>query len=228
MRIFVAEDDPVLADGLQQSLRLAGYAVDLVRTGSEADTALLHSVYDLAILDIGLPRLDGFEVLRRLRGRGSAVPVLILTARDSVHDRVKGLDLGADDYLTKPFALQELEARVRALLRRGSGSPTSSITYGQLSYDLTTRRITANSDPIDLSARELAVMESLLLSLGKVVSKEQLVEKLCDWGEQVGFNAIEVYVHRLRKKLEPLNVEIKTIRGLGYLLERTGDTLHDT
>lgn len=224
MRIFVAEDDAVLADGLQQSLRQAGYAVDLVRTGSEADSALLHAVYDLVILDIGLPKLDGFEVLRRLRGRGTVVPVLILTARDAVEDRVKGLDLGADDYLTKPFALQELEARVRALLRRGQSASSAVIPYGPLRYDSSTRQVIVDDTPIELSARELAVLESLLLSTGKVVSKEQLVEKLCDWGEQVGTNAIEVYVHRLRKKLESVGVEIKTIRGLGYLMEKPRDS----
>lgn len=223
MRLLVAEDDPVLADGLQQSLRQAGYAVDLVRTGSDADAALVHAVYDLVILDLGLPRLDGFEVLRRLRGRGASVPVLILTARDAVTDRVKGLDLGADDYLTKPFALQELEARVRALLRRGPGAAAAIILYGPLAYDFAARHVTAHGRALDLSARERAVLESLLLSSGKVVSKEQLVEKLCDWGEQVGTNAIEVYVHRLRRKLEPFDVQIKTIRGLGYLMEKARD-----
>ncbi len=213
----------MLGDGLQQSLRQTGYAVDLARTGSEADSALRHAVYDLVILDIGLPNLDGFEVLRRLRGRGAAVPVLILTARDAIEDRVRGLDLGADDYLTKPFALQELEARVRALLRRGQNASSAVIPYGPLRYDSAARRVMVGETLIELSARELAVLESLLLSTGKVVSKEQLVEKLCDWGEQVGTNAIEVYVHRLRKKLEPAGVEIRTIRGLGYLMEKPRD-----
>lgn len=220
MRIFVAEDDAVLADALQQSLRQAGYAVDHVRSGSEADIALMQPVYDLVILDIGLPRMDGFEVLRRLRGREFKVPVLILTARDRIQDRVKGLDLGADDYLTKPFALQELEARVRALLRRGQGASSPMLNHGHLVYDLTARQAMIEGKPVDLSARELAVLESLLLNAGKVVSKEQLVEKLCDWGEHVGTNAIEVYVHRLRKKLDSIDGEIKTIRGLGYLMEK--------
>jgi two-component system, OmpR family, response regulator len=224
LRVFIAEDDPVLADALQHALRQAGYAVDHVSTGMEADAALLHPLYDVVILDIGLPKLDGFEVLRRLRGRSSTVPVLILTARDAIDDRVKGLDLGADDYLTKPFVLQELEARVRALLRRGQGAPSPTISFGTFTYDLVARRITAGSKPVELSARELAVLEGLLLNAGKVVSKEQLVEKLCDWGEHVGTNAIEVYVHRLRKKLEPLDAEIKTIRGLGYLMEKHRDS----
>ena len=223
MRILVAEDDAVLADALQQTLRQTGYAVDHVGTGSEADAALRHPVYDLVILDIGLPTLDGFDVLQRLRGRGAKMPVLILTARDVVQDRVKGLDLGADDYLTKPFALQEFEARVRALLRRGQGASSSTIHYGRLVYDLTARQVMIENKPIELSARELAVLESLLLNTGKVVSKEQLVEKLCDWGEYVGTNAIEVYIHRLRKKIEPLDSEIKTIRGLGYLMEKHRD-----
>ncbi|MCL6557132.1 MAG: response regulator transcription factor [Burkholderiales bacterium] len=223
MRILVAEDDAVLADGLQKSLRQAGYAVDLSRTGSEADAAVLHEVYDLIILDIGLPKLDGFEVLHRRRNRGIVVPVLILTARDAVEDRVKGLDLGADDYLTKPFALRELEARVRALLRRGQSASSAVITYGPLRYDSSSRQVMANDTPLELSARELTVLESLLLSTGKVVSKEQLVEKLCDWGEHVGTNAIEVYIHRLRKKLESFGVAIKTIRGLGYLMEKPRD-----
>lgn len=213
----------MLADALQQTLRQTGYAVDHARTGSEADAALLHPVYDLLILDIGLPTMDGFEVLHRLRGRGVKVPVLILSARDMVQDRVKGLDIGADDYLTKPFALQEFEARVRALIRRGQGASSPTISFGCLVYDLRARQVMIDNKPIDLSARELAVLESLLLNAGKVVSKEQLVEKLCDWGEYVGTNAIEVYVHRLRKKIEPLESEIKTIRGLGYLMEKHRD-----
>ncbi|MEO1766881.1 response regulator [Thiobacter aerophilum] len=223
MRILVAEDDSVLADALQTSLRQAGHAVDWVGMGSDADTALLHAVYDLIILDVGLPRMDGFEVLRRLRSRGCQAPVLILTARDAVEDRVKGLDLGADDYLTKPFALQELEARVRALLRRGQGGSSAVLACGSLRYDTTSRRVTVDGTAIEVSPRELAVLESLLLNAGKLVSKEQLVEQLCDWGEQVSTNAIEVYIHRLRRKLESASVEIKTIRGLGYVLEKPRD-----
>lgn len=220
MRILIAEDDPVLADGLMRSLRQSDYAVDSVASGDEADHVLLAQPYDLVILDLGLPRLDGFEVLRRLRHRGSKVPVLVLTARDALDDRVRGLDLGADDYLTKPFDLPELEARVRALIRRGQSGGGSVLVHGALQLDTAGRRATLNGLPLDLSARELGVLEVLMHRSGRVVNKEQLAEKLYGWDEEVGANAIEVYVHRLRRKLEPAGVTIRTIRGLGYLLEK--------
>lgn len=220
MRILIAEDDAILADGLTRALRQASYAVDLAGNGVEADHVLSVHDYDLAILDLGLPKMGGFEVLRRLRGRGSRVPVLILTARDALEDRVSGLDLGADDYLTKPFDLPELEARVRALIRRGHAASDAVVEHGPLSYDSVGRRVSVKGVPLDFSARELGVLEMLLRRAGKVVSKDQLVEHLYDWGEHVGGNAIEVYVHRLRKKLEPHDVDIRTIRGLGYLLEK--------
>jgi two-component system, OmpR family, response regulator len=220
MRILIAEDDPVLADGLTRSLRQGDYAVDCVNDGLDADHALISQSYDLAILDLGLPRLDGFEVLKRLRRRSSTLPVLILTARDTLTDRVRGLDLGADDYLTKPFELPELEARVRALIRRGQAGGTSTLMHGKLQLDTVGRRVTANGAPLDLSARELGVLEVLMMRNGRVVSKDQLAEKLYSWDKDVGANAIEVCVHRLRKKIEPANVTIRTIRGLGYLLEK--------
>jgi len=220
MRVLIVEDDPVLADGLTRSLRQADYAVDCVGDGSEADHVLATQSYDLVILDLGLPKLDGFEVLRRLRRRGAKVPVLMLTARDTLQDRVKGLDLGADDYLAKPFDLPELEARVRALVRRGQSGGSATLTHGALTLDVAGRRATLNSDPLDLSARELGVLEVLMMRSGRVVSKEQLAEQLYGWDEEVGANAIEVYVHRLRRKLEPAGVSIRTIRGLGYLLEK--------
>ena len=220
MRILIAEDDPVLADGLTRSLHQADYAVDCVRTGDQADHVLIAQNYDLVILDLGLPRLDGFEVLRRLRHRGSKVPVLVLTARDALDDRVRGLDLGADDYLTKPFDLPELEARVRALIRRGQSGGASILVHGTLRLDTAGRRATLNGAPLDLSARELGVLEVLMHRSGRVVNKEQLAEQLYGWDEEVGANAIEVYVHRLRRKLEPAGVVIRTIRGLGYLLEK--------
>jgi two-component system OmpR family response regulator len=220
MRILIIEDDPVLADGLTRSLRQSDYAVDCVNDGSEADHVLLAQNYDLVILDLGLPKLDGFEVLRRLRRRGSKTPVLILTARDALDDRVKGLDLGADDYLTKPFDLPELEARVRASIRRGQSGGGSILQHGALSLDTAGRRAMLNGEPIELSARELGVLEVLMLRSGRVVNKEQLAEQLYGWEEEVGANAIEVYVHRLRRKLEPAGVVIRTIRGLGYLLEK--------
>jgi two-component system OmpR family response regulator len=221
MRVLIVEDDPVLADGLTRSLRHADYAVDCVTSGDQADHVLLSQKYDLVVLDVGLPKLDGFEVLRRLRHRGSKIPVLVLTARDTLDDRVKGLDLGADDYLTKPFALPELEARVRALIRRGQSGGGSELVHGALTLDTTGRRAMLNGTPLELSARELGVLEVLMLRSGRVVNKEQLAEQLYGWDEEVGVNAIEVYVHRLRKKLEPAGVTIRTIRGLGYLLEKT-------
>ena len=220
MRILIAEDDRVLADGLLRSLRNAGYAVDRVEDGSQADAALATHEFDLLILDLGLPRLHGLEVLRKLRARGSAVPVLILTAADSVEQRVEGLDLGADDYMAKPFSLQELEARVRALIRRGLGSASAVIRHGPLTFDATGRVAYLNDQMVELSARELGLLEVLLQRAGRLVSKDQLVELLCAWGEEVSNNAIEVYVHRLRKKIEHGPVRIATVRGLGYCLEK--------
>jgi two-component system, OmpR family, response regulator len=220
MRILIAEDDQVLADGLLRSLRAAGYAVDQVSTGSEANAALASHSFDLLILDLGLPKVHGFEVLRKLRSSGSAVPVLILTAADSVDQRVKGLDLGADDYMAKPFSLQELEARVRALTRRGLGTAAVLLHHGPLSFDTGGRVAYLNDQMVELSARELGLLEVLLQRAGRLVSKDQLVERLCEWGDEVSNNAIEVYIHRLRKKIESGPVRIATVRGLGYCLEK--------
>src|SRR5574343_1263134 len=219
MRILIAEDDVIIADGLTRSLRQAGYAVDWAPTGAEADTALVTSTYDLLILDLGLPKMPGLEVLKRLRARNSQLPVLILTALDGTSDRVKGLDLGADDYMAKPFELPELEARVRALTRRSSGT-APTIVCGALSYDQVGRVAQVNGQALELSAREVGLLEVLLSRMGRLVSKDQLVDHLCGWGEEVSHNAIEVYVHRLRKKIEPGGVKIATVRGLGYCLER--------
>jgi two-component system OmpR family response regulator len=220
MRILIAEDDQVLADGLLRSLRSAGYAVDQVASGSEADAAVASHEFDLLILDLGLPKMHGLEVLKRLRARGSSMPVLILTAADSVEQRVNGLDLGADDYMAKPFSLQELEARVRALTRRGLGTASSIIKHGPLSFDATGRVAYLDEQMVELSARELSLLEVLLQRAGRLVSKDQLVERLCEWGEEVSTNAIEVYIHRLRKKIERGPVRIATVRGLGYCLEK--------
>jgi len=220
MRILIAEDDQILADGLLRSLRSASYAVDRVSSGTEVDAALASHEFDLVILDLGLPKMHGFEVLKRLRARGSSVPVLILTAADSVEQRVKGLDLGADDYMAKPFALQELEARVRALTRRGLGTASSLLKHGTLTFDAAGRVAYINDQMIELSARELSLLEVLLQRSGRLVSKDQLVERLCEWGEEVSNNAIEVYIHRLRKKIEQGPVRIATVRGLGYCLEK--------
>lgn len=219
MRILIAEDDDIIADGLSRSLRQAGYSVDWAAHGEAAEAALLANEYDLLVLDLGLPRLSGLEVLKRLRLRHSTLPVLILTALDGTHDRVRGLDLGADDYMVKPFELAELEARVRALTRRACGN-SPAIVCGSLSFDPVGRVTQIGGVPLDLSAREIGLLEILLSRMGRLVSKDQLVDHLCGWGEEVSHNAIEVYVHRLRKKLEPGGIKIATVRGLGYCLER--------
>ncbi len=219
MRILLVEDDKLLADAISRALVQSTYAVDRVATGEAADGALTHQVYDLVILDIGLPGLSGLEVLQRLRARRNRVPVLMLTAMDALSDRVRGLDAGADDYLTKPFDLPELEARVRALLRRGAEA-APSLVHGRLRLDPTARRVYHDGQPVDLSAREFAVLELLLMREGRVVSKEHMVNHLYGWGDEVGPNAIEVYVHRIRKKLEPLGCDIRTVRGMGYLMEQ--------
>lgn len=222
MRILLAEDDRLIADGLSRSLRQSGYAVDVASNGNDADAALAAGVYDLLILDLGLPRLSGLEVLKRLRSRNSTLPVLILTALDGIEQRVKGLDLGADDYMVKPYEMAELEARVRALTRRSQGT-APTINCGRLSFDQAGRVAQINGEPLDLSAREFGLLEILMSRIGRLVSKDQLVDHLCGWGEEVSSNAIEVYVHRLRKKLEAGGVRIVTVRGLGYCLEKPKD-----
>lgn len=219
MRILIVEDDEILANGLIRAMHAAGYVSDHVADGEQALAMLLDGCYDLAILDLTLPRMDGLVVLRQVRAEKRTLPVIILTARDSVEDRVRGLDLGADDYLSKPFSLAELEARVRALLRRGQGTAVM-LSCGKLEFDSVGRRAVLASEPVELSARELAVLETLLFRQGKVVSKEQLVESLCAFGEEVSLNAIEVYVHRLRKKLQSGGVDIRTLRGLGYMMDK--------
>jgi two-component system OmpR family response regulator len=219
MRILVAEDDQVMADGLLRSLRSAGAIVEHVASGSEADAVLrTYTEFDLLILDLSLPKMHGLEVLKKLRARGSSMPVLILTAADSVEERIKGLDCGADDYMTKPFSLQELEARVRTLVRRSMGASSSRIKFGPLTYDLASRMVTINDKLVELTASELGLLEVLLQRVKRLVTKVQLVDRLCQWGEEVSVNAIEVYIHRLRKKIEMGPIRIITVRGLGYCL----------
>jgi two-component system OmpR family response regulator len=223
VRILVVEDDTVLAAALTRALNQSAYTVDLADNGSAANSSLDSAEYDLVVLDLALPRLDGLAVLGRLRDRRSRVPVLVLSARDSLEDRVKGLDLGADDYMTKPFDLPEFEARVRALLRRGQHHASNLLRHGRLQVDLEARRVFHDGKPIDFSVREYAVMELLMSRQGRVVTKEQMLDRLFGWGEEVGSNAIEVCVHRVRKKLEPFGIEIRTVRGMGYLIEKAGD-----
>src|SRR5687768_1222453 len=210
----------MLADAVTRALRQSAHSVQTARTGLEADQALSGNRWDLVLLDVGLPKMDGFEVLRRLRQRRSPIPVLILTVRDSVDDLVTGLDLGADDYLTKPFELAELEARVRALIRRSNAKPQPDLVHGPMRLDVAGRRVYCNGEPLELSARELAVIELLLLREGRVVTRQQIVDRLYGWEDVSTSNTIEVFIHRLRKKLEPCGVDIRTVRGMGYLIEK--------
>lgn len=219
MRVLLVEDDDVLGDALNQSLKNAGYAVDWAKDGKYADLALHDQIYEAAILDLGLPKMDGIEVLRKLRQRKVFIPVLIISAREAIDDRIKALDLGADDYLVKPFKLPELEARLRALIRRSNRSVDSIIDFGPLSYNAVDRTVTNAGRFLAFSKRETSILELLILREGRVVSKDALIENLCNWSEEVGINAIEVYIHRIRKKLEPYGVAIMTVSGSGYTLE---------
>ena len=218
--ILIIDDEIQIRKLLEIALDSNGYKTIFAVNGKEGISLAANHQPDLIILDLGLPRMHGLEVLKRLRARGSALPVLILTAVDSVEERVKGLDYGADDYMAKPFSLQELEARVRALVRRGMGAASSTIKHGPLIYDQGGRVATIDGVMVDLSARELGLLEVLLQRAGRLVSKDQLVERLCEWGEEVSNNAIEVYIHRLRKKIEKGPIRIATVRGLGYCLEK--------
>jgi two-component system, OmpR family, response regulator len=219
LRILITEDDPALAEALRFTLSQSGYVIDCADNGTAADEALKSEGFGLLILDLGLPKLDGFEVLRRLRKRNTTLPVLILSGREQPEDKVTGLDLGADDYLVKPFSLSELQARVRALLRRGAGTAAPTLQYGNLSYDSVGRVASVEGGPLPLSLHEAGVLEVLLRRFGRVVSKEQLVEQLYSYDKEVSHNAIEVYVHRLRKKLAGSGVEVHTHYGRGYVID---------
>jgi DNA-binding response OmpR family regulator len=218
MRILLAEDDPLIGAPLQDGLRAAGHAVDWVRDGGQADAALQSEPYECVVLDLGLPTMDGLQLLRALRRRGSSVPVLVLTARDATADRVQGLDAGADDYLVKPFSLDELAARLRALVRRSAGAARPQLEHRGVTLDPATREVRRDGQPVALSAREYAVLEALLQRPSAVWSRPQLEERLYGWGEEPESNAVEVYVHGLRRKLG--TDFVRTVRGLGYTLQR--------
>jgi two-component system OmpR family response regulator/two-component system response regulator QseB len=218
MRILLVEDDALLGDALEAGLKQAGHAVDWVRDGVAADTALAAEDYAAVVLDLGLPRKDGIEVLRGLRAKKRSLPVLILTARDTVDDRIKGLDAGADDYLVKPFDFGELNARLRALLRRAGGQPAPVLTAAGLSLDPATRRVLAQGQEVDLSAKEYALLHALMQHPGRALSRAQLEQHLYAWGEEIGSNAVEVYIHHLRRKLGA--DAIRTLRGIGYVVAR--------
>jgi len=219
MKLLIIEDERKLSDNISDFLKGEGYSVDAAFDGEEGLDLALERSYDCIILDILLPGMDGLTLCKFLREEiKSTVPILMLTALGELDNRIEGLNAGADDYLTKPFALPELEARVRALTRRGTGQPRR-IEIGHLSYDQADRVVKINGQVVDLSAREIGLLEVFILRVGRLVSKDQLVDHLCGWGEEVSSNAIEVYVHRLRKKLEDSGVRIVTVRGLGYCLE---------
>jgi len=218
MRLLLAEDDAMIGESVRRGLRQDGFAVDWVRDGREAEIALAEGVHDLVLLDLGLPRKEGLDVLRGMRRRGDARPVLIVTARDAVADRVAGLDAGADDYVLKPFELTELAARIRALLRRHSGRAAPIVAIGDIALDPATHEVRVRGVPVALSGREFALLEALLARPGAVLSRGQLEEKLYGWNEEIGSNAVEVHLHALRRKLPPDT--IRNVRGVGWTIAR--------
>jgi two-component system response regulator QseB len=218
MRVLLVEDDELLGDGLRAGLKQTGYTVDWVIDGQSAESALTDNEFDLVVLDINLPRMSGLEVLRNLRKRGQTIPVLILTARDSIPDRVEGLDSGADDYLVKPVDLDELCARLRVLQRRSAGRSDPVIQYGDLTLDPAAHRVTVNNKPVSLSMREFVLLQHLLENVGRVIPRARLEQKLYGWEGEVESNSLEVFIHHLRKKLGS-NL-IHTVRGVGYMIEQ--------
>jgi len=219
MRLLLVEDDVMVASGMKLGLCDAGYSVDWVGSAERAEQALQSESFDAAIVDIGLPGMDGLELTRRLRSQGQAMPVLILTARDALHDRVQGLDIGADDYMVKPFELPELLARLRALLRRSQAATSATLSFGPLEMDTAQRRTLLGGQVLELGPREWSVLEYLLLQAPKPAAKDKLLLALTGWDKEITPNAIEVYVSRLRAKLEPGGVALRAIRGFGYRLE---------
>ncbi len=219
MRLLLVEDDVMVASGIKLGLSDAGYAVDWVASGERAFEVVEKETFDAAIIDIGLPRMDGLELTQRLRRAGNGMPVMILTARDALHDRVQGLDIGADDYMIKPFELPELLARLRALLRRSQAATSAVLSFGPLELDTANRRATIAGHALDLGPREWTVMEYLLINAPKPASKEKLLHALTGWDKEMTPNAVEVYISRLRGKLEPHGLALRSIRGFGYRLE---------
>ncbi|EIM04304.1 response regulator [Rhodanobacter denitrificans] len=219
MRVLIVEDDASIAAGVAAALRHEGHAVDVVGDGSLAEAALQDTAYDLLVLDLGLPRLDGAELLFRVRRRGGEIPVLVVTAREGLRERVRVLDLGADDYLAKPFALDEFKARVRALLRRATSRGAPELRLGLLRVDLSGRRAWIGEQDLDLTAREFGVLAALVTRAGRLTSRVQLIESLCGWDQELTDNGLDIAVYRLRRKLRGCGTGVRTVRGLGYLLE---------
>jgi DNA-binding response OmpR family regulator len=219
MRILIVEDDIWMAGALKRGLEQAGFTADHVRSAEEAEACVRHEAFDLAVVDLGLPGIDGLELIRRWRRAGDARPILILTARDSLSDRIDGLELGGDDFITKPFELLELIARVRALIRRSKAVTSSQLTCGALKMDLGRRSAQLGGEPLELRRREWAILECLLLNSPKMVTKDVLLQTLAGWSDELTTNAVEVYVSRLRVKLQSSGIEIRTIRGMGYRLD---------
>src|ERR1051325_8748469 len=219
MRLLIVEDDAMLADGLARTLRRTGHTVDCVASAEHALLALDHDAFDVILLDVGLPGMGGFDLLARLRRRGNTVPVIVISAREALGDRVRGLDLGADDYLVKPFERAELEARVRALIRRRSTPVAPQLAFGRLALDLVAREARVDGERVELTPREWAIMELFLTQPRVALAKERIVQSLSSWDEPLSANAVEVYVSRLRAKFESAGLHIRTVRGYGYMLE---------